>query len=404
MPFARTDRLRGELRRALPDRPFAVSFWDGTVLEATEAGAPTFKINSPQALAHVLRAPGELGLGRAYVSGLIETDDLDSALLVVDHFEPPALDLRTKLRLAGALVRATGLLAPPRVPAAELHLRGERHTPARDRAAVAHHYDVGNDFFALFLDPSMTYSCARFAGGAEPLQAAQTRKLEQICSKLRLTPNARMLEVGCGWGSLALHAATSHGATVVAITLSERQAELARQRVAQAGLQSAINIRLVDYRELGGEQFDAIASIEMIEAVGEERVDLFASCLAQALRPGGSLAIQGIAKLQDLDTPDEGPFSERFVFPDGVPLPISRVQLALERAGLATTHLETFPEDYAETLKRWIAQLDDREQEATALVGSERVRIWKLYLRSARQAFETNWATVYQLQAHKPAV
>ena len=118
MPFARTDRLRGELRRALPDRPFAVSFWDGTVLEATEAGAPTFKINSPQALAHVLRAPGELGLGRAYVSGLIETDDLDSALLVVDHFEPPALDLRTKLRLAGALVRATGLLAPPRVPAA----------------------------------------------------------------------------------------------------------------------------------------------------------------------------------------------------------------------------------------------------------------------------------------------
>ncbi len=400
MPFARTERLREELSRALPDRPFAVRFWDGTLLEATEPAAPTFTINSPQALAHVLRAPGELGLGRAYVSGMIETDDLDAALLVVDHFDPPALGLRTKLRLAGGLIRATGLVLPPRVPAAELRLRGERHTLARDRAAVAHHYDVGNDFFALFLDPSMTYSCARFGSGAETLEAAQTRKLEQICSKLGLTPNARMLEVGCGWGSLALHAASRHGANVAAITLSERQAELARQRVAQAGLASRVNVRLVDYRELAGEQYDAIASIEMIEAVGEERVDQFAACLAQALRPGGNLAIQGIAKLQDLDTPDEGPFSERFVFPDGVPLPISRVQLALERAGLATTHLEAFPDDYVETLKRWIARLDNREEAATTLVGAERVRIWKLYLRSARQAFETNWATVYQLQAH----
>ncbi len=142
----------------------------------------------------------------------------------------------------------------------------------------------------------------------------------------------------------------------------------------------------------------------MIEAVGEERVDLFAACLAKALRPGGILAIQGIAKLKDFDTPDEGPFSERFVFPDGVPLPNSRVLLALERAGLATTHMEAFPEDYARTLERWIAPLDEREQEAIALVGRERVRIWQLYLRSARQAFETNWATVYQLQAHKPAV
>lgn len=404
MAFARTDALREELTRAFPERPFAVRFWDGTEVPATESGAPTFTIRSPRALAHVLRAPGELGLGRAYVDGLIDTDDLDAALLVVDHFEPPPLSLGTKARLAGALIRATGVTRPPRVPAAELHLRGERHTPARDRAAVAHHYDVGNEFFALFLDPSMTYSCARFTPAAGSLEAAQAAKLELVCSKLALRPGTRVLEVGCGWGSFAIHAATHHGAHVVAITLSERQAQFARERVARAGLGDRIEIRLVDYRELEGEQFDAIASIEMIEAVGEERIDLFAGCLARALRPGGQLAIQGIAKLKDFDTPDEGPFSERFVFPDGVPLPISRVVLALERAGLATSHLEAFPDQYAQTLEHWIAALDGREQDAIALVGAERVRIWRLYLRSARQAFETNWATVYQLQAHKPAV
>ncbi|MGO9975174.1 MAG: class I SAM-dependent methyltransferase [Solirubrobacteraceae bacterium] len=404
MAFGRTDALREQLELALPERPFTVRFWDGSEVRATEPAAPTFTINSPQALAHVLRAPGELGLGRAYVSGLIEVDDLDAALLVVDHFEPPPIDLGTRARLGLALLRATGIVAPPRVPGTELRLRGERHTPARDRAAVAYHYDAGNDFFAIFLDPTMTYSCARFASGAETLEAAQTAKLELVYGKLGVSPGARVLEVGCGWGSFALHAATHHGVNVVGITLSERQAELARERVVAAGLADRVEICLLDYRELEGEQFDAIATIEMIEAVGEERVDEFAGCLARALRPGGRLVCQGIAKLQDFDTPDEGPFSERFVFPDGVPLPISRVQLALERAGLATSHLEAFPEDYVKTLKHWIAGLDERRQAAILTVGAERVRIWSLYLRSARQAFETNWATVYQLQARKPAL
>jgi cyclopropane-fatty-acyl-phospholipid synthase len=407
MALASTDALREELARAFPRRPFSVRFWDGTSVEATEPGAPTFTIKSPRALAHVLRAPGELGLGRAYVTGLIEADDLDAALLVLDTFEPPALPPRRQLRLGLALARATGLVAPPRAPAAELRLRGRRHTPARDRRAVQHHYDVGNDFFALFLDPSMTYSCARFdrqqpgAGSGASLEAAQAAKLESICGKLALAPGDRVLEVGCGWGSFAMHAARHHQVSVVGLTLSERQAELARRRVAAAGLSEHVEIRLCDYRELGSERFDAVASIEMIEAVGDERVDLFARCLADALAPGGRLAIQGIAKLRDLDTPDEGPFSERFVFPDGVPLPVSRVVLALERAGLAPAGLEAFPDDYEETLRHWIAALEQRVDEAVRLVGAERVRIWRLYLRSARQAFETGWATVYQLRARK---
>ncbi len=403
MAFGQTAPLREELTRALPERPFAVRFWDGTEVPATESPAPTFNVRSPSALAHVLRAPGELGLGRAYVSGLIDTDDLDAALLVVDNYEPPPIDLATKLRLGLALVRATGIVRPPRAPAAELRLRGERHTLARDRAAVAHHYDAGNDFFALFLDPSMTYSCARFDEDADTLEGAQAAKLELVCRKLELQPDTRVLEVGCGWGSFAIHAATHHHAKVVGITLSTRQAELARHRVQEAGVADRVEIRLVDYRELGEERFDAVATIEMIEAVGEERIDLFTECLSRVLVPGGKLVCQGIAKLKDFDTPDEGPFSERFVFPDGVPLPISRFELALERAGFATRHLEAFPEDYIETLSRWIALLEERYDAAVQIVGEERVRIWRLYLRSARQAFQTNWATVYQVLAERPA-
>ena len=419
MAFGRTAALAEELERDLPQRPFGVRFWDGTTVAATTQPAPTFEIRSPLALAHVLRAPGELGLGRAYVTGLIDTDDLDAALSVVDTFEAPEIGLRARLRLALALMRATGVVWPPRAPATELRLRGERHTRARDRAAVAHHYDAGNEFFALFLDPSMTYSCARFAdadagadagadadagagASARTLEAAQAAKLEQVCAKLGLRPGSRVLEVGCGWGSFAIHAATVHRADVVAITLSARQAEMARRRVADAGVGDRIDIRLLDYRDLGEERFDAIATIEMIEAVGEERIDTFAACMARALSPGGRLVCQGIAKLKDLDTPDEGPFSERFVFPDGVPLPISRFQVALERAGFATRHLEAFPEDYVETLTRWIALLDERQVEAVRIVGAERERIWRLYLRSARQAFETGWATVYQLTAGLP--
>jgi cyclopropane-fatty-acyl-phospholipid synthase len=399
--FSHTEPLRRELASALPKRPFAVRFWDGSTVEATEPDAPTFTIASPVALAHVLRAPGELGLGRAYVEGLIEVDSLDSALLVVDNFEPPPLDLKTKLRLGVALIRATGLVKPPSPPAAELRLRGERHTLARDKAAIAHHYDAGNDFFALFLDESMTYSCARFDSEDRTLEQAQAAKLELICSKLELKPGMRVLEIGCGWGSFAIHAAQNHGARVVGITLSERQAELGRKRVQQAGVGEQVEIRLVDYREIGEENFDAVATIEMIEAVGDERVDLFARCIEKALRPGGTLACQGIAKLSDFDTADEGPFSERFVFPDGVPLPISRVELALERANLAMTHFESFPHEYISTLTHWIEKLESSGPQVVRVVGEQRDRIWRLYLRSARQAFETGWATVYQLVARK---
>jgi cyclopropane-fatty-acyl-phospholipid synthase len=397
--FGRTEALRRELAASLPQRPFAVRFWDQTELEATEARAPAFSVNSPRALAHVLRAPGELGLGRAYVCGLLEVDDLDAALRVVDEWRPPSLPVRQWLRLAVGLVRACGIVVPPRAPKAELRLRGERHTIARDRRAVRHHYDAGTDFFALFLDRSMTYSCACFSRGARTLEDAQEAKLELVCTKLGMRAGERVLDVGCGWGSFAIHAASRHGASVLGITLSEPQAELARERVRAAGVGDRVEIRVADYRELADGPFDAIASIGMVEHVGEERIDEYARRLADLLKPGGRLLNHGIAKLKDLDAPDEGPFSERFVFPDGVPLPLSRIELALERAGLVTRHVEGFAGDYAQTLTHWIARFEDRYEEAVRIAGVERARIWRLYLRAARQGFETGWASIYQVLA-----
>jgi cyclopropane-fatty-acyl-phospholipid synthase len=402
LPLSSTEPLLRELATTFPQRPFTVEFWDRARLESTETGAPTFVIKTPRALAHVLRAPGELGLGRAYASGMIEVDDLDAALAVVDEWNPKPPSLRQQLSLAAGLIRACGLVVPPRRPQAELRLRGERHTLSRDRRAVRHHYDVGNDFFALFLDSSMTYSCACFSRGARTLEEAQEAKLELVCAKLGLQAGDRVLDVGCGWGSFALHAARQHGAHVVGITLSDPQAALARERAKEAGVDDRVEIRVADYRELSGEQFDAIASIGMVEHVGEERIDVYAARLAALLRPGGRLLNHGIAKLKDLDVSDEGPFSERFVFPDGVPLPLSRVELALERAGFVTRHVEGFAGDYAETLRHWIGRFEDRYDDAVAIAGQERARIWRLYLHAARQGFQTGWASIYQVLADRP--
>ena len=393
--------MRRELAAALPTRPFAVRFWDGTELAATVDGAPTFIVRSPKALAHVLRAPGELGIGRAYAQGLIDADDLDAGMLVFDRFEPPALSASQVVRLAAALVRGAGLTLPPRRPGTELRLRGERHTISRDRAAVRHHYNVGNEFFALFLDETMTYSCAYFQNGASTLEEAQFAKRELVCRKLGLKPGDRLLDVGCGWGSFVIHAASEHGVHALGVTISDAQAELAQRRVEAAGVADRVEIRVQDYREVSG-QFDAIASIGMVEHVGAERIDVYASRLYDLLRPGGRLLNHGIAKLADFDANDEGPFSERFVFPDGVPLPLSRIVLALERAGFATRHVEGLQADYAETLRHWIDRLDSRYDEALELVGIERLRVWRLYLRAARQGFETGWASIYQVLADRP--
>jgi len=392
-----TGLLRSRLAEALPDRPFTVAFWDGTRLEATNGGGgPTFTARSPAALAHALRAPGELGLGRAYVSGALDVDDLDGIIDLIFGWEAPQIDARTKAGLAAAALRATGPVRPPARPASELSPRGRRHSRARDARAVRYHYDLPADFFRLLLGPSMTYSCAVFSRGAGTLEEAQETKHELICTKLALRSGERVLDVGCGWGSFALHAAARHDVKVVGITLSEPQAQFARLRAEQAGLGDRVEIRVADYRELVGERFDAVASIGMVEHVGAERMNEYAKRLAGVLGPGGRLLNHGVANLVQAD-PRPGPFSDRYVFPDGAPQPLSRVLRALEGAGFETHHVEGFRDDYAETLRRWTRSLDENLEEGERLAGRERLRVWRLYLRSARGGFETGYTSIYQV-------
>jgi cyclopropane-fatty-acyl-phospholipid synthase len=397
MAFASTKPLRREIERTLPERPFSIEFWDGSRVASTGGDGPTFAIRSPKAIAHALRAPGQLGIGRAYVSGELEPDNLDAAMRLVSEWKPPHIHRKAQTRLMLAALRGCGLTLPPRAPAVELAPRGKLHTKSRDARAVRHHYDVSNEFFALFLDRSMTYSCAIFKRGAETLEAAQEEKLDTVCRKLELTEGDRVLDVGCGWGSFAIHAADRYGATVVGITLSEPQASLARERAAEAGVGDRVEIRVMDYRDVVGEKFDAIASIGMVEHVGEERIDLYAKRLAGLLRPGGRLLNHGIAWLRH-ERERPGDFTQRFVFPDGQTLQLSRIQLALERARLETLHTEGFRDDYAETLRHWIGRFDDNLERAEQLAGPERVRVWRLYLRGARNVFTSGANSVYQVK------
>ncbi|MFZ2051986.1 MAG: cyclopropane-fatty-acyl-phospholipid synthase family protein [Solirubrobacteraceae bacterium] len=399
MLLARPASLRDELASALPERPFTLRFWDDSELPATSGNGdgPTFSVRSPAAVAHMLRAPGQLGLGRAYAAGELEVDDLDKVIALLDTYKPAPIDHAVRARLALAAVRACGVMLPPRIPPAELQPSGHRHSKERDARAIRHHYDVGNDFFRLFLGETMTYSCAVWRG-AETLEEAQRDKLELVCTKLKLKAGERVLDVGCGWGAFVMHAASNHEVSAVGITLSPSQAELARRRVEDAGLSDRVEIRLADYRDLAGERYDAIASIGMVEHVGSSQIDVYARQLAALLPQGGRLLNHGISRLRHGD-PEAGPFSERYVFPDAAPLHLSRVQMALEGADFITQHVEGFAADYTRTLGEWIANLDANLTEAQRLAGAERLRVWRLYLRAARKGFLNGFTGIYQTLA-----
>ncbi|HTR72340.1 MAG TPA: cyclopropane-fatty-acyl-phospholipid synthase family protein [Solirubrobacteraceae bacterium] len=431
MSFSRTcDPLGRALRRTIPGRPFGVRFWDGTTVEATngadpsrwrerEAGngsgrahiaamsgsfarAPTFRVKSPAALAHVLRSPSALGLGRAYVDGSLDVDDIDAAAKVLGEWRPPPLGLSDRARIAAGLVLAALPGGLARRPKLELVLHGKRHTRARDRAAVRYHYDAGNDFFGLFLDEAMVYSCAIYSRGAKTLEEAQRAKLGLVANKLGLEPGMSVLDVGCGWGAFAIYAAREHGVEVTGLTLSPAQAELARARVADAGLTDRVKIMVCDYRDVKAGPFEAISSIGMSEHVGAAQIDDYAKSLHRLLRPGGVLLNHAIAAIDDDEDTHGSEFTMRYVFPDGELLPLSRVQLAFERAGLQTDHVEGFREDYSKTLAEWAKRFDARLGEAERLVGPERTRVWRLYLRGARYGFDAGLNAVYQVRARRP--
>ncbi|HEY5942318.1 MAG TPA: cyclopropane-fatty-acyl-phospholipid synthase family protein [Solirubrobacterales bacterium] len=403
MPFANTAPLRREIQTRLPERPFTIEFWDGSELPSTAGDGPVFSVRSPRAIAHALRAPGQLGLGRAYVSGELEVDDIEKVIRVLDGWQAPSLDRTDQRALMLAAVRAMGILKPPPLPEAELRPSGKRHSKERDARAVRHHYDVSNEFFELFLGPTMVYSCAIWRDGEmKTLEQAQEEKLDTVARKLAIKEGERVLDVGCGWGGFPLWAATKYGANVVGITLSPPQAEKARQRAEEAGVADRVDIRVMDYRDLAasGEKFDAIASIGMVEHVGASQIEVYAETLAGLLDSGGRLLNHGITRLRHTDA-EAGAFSERYVFPDAAPLHLSRNLLALERAGFVTRHVEDFGMDYAQTLKHWAENLDDNLEQATRLAGPERVRVWRLYLRAARNGFENGFTDIYQARCEK---
>jgi cyclopropane-fatty-acyl-phospholipid synthase len=386
--------------------PLSVRCWDGSRTDV--AGAPTLVVRHRRALRRLVYAPGELGLARAYVSGELDLEgDVYAALSFPD--ELPArpdlqLDLRSLARLSGPLLRLGVLGLPPAPPPEEARLRGVRHSLRRDREAVTHHYDVGNGFYALLLGRSLVYSCAYFAEPATSLDDAQEAKLELVCRKLGLQAGMRLLDVGCGWGSLALHAAERHGVSVTAVTISTSQAELARQRIAEAGLADRVEVRLQDYREVADGPYDAIASVGMAEHVGRAQLPVYAAHLHGLLRPGGRLLNHAIARgpAAGPERPAPRSFLPRYVFPDGELQPLATHVDVLEQAGFEVRDVESLRSQYALTCRAWVDNLERHWDEAVRLSSPGRARVWRLYLAGSALAFEGHRAGVNQVLAVRP--
>ena len=385
--------------------PFRFELWDGSVL-GPSTGDAVLRITSPDAVRRMVWAPGELGLGRAYVAGDIDFDgDVFTILAVLrDHARHDRRiglnGLRPLLNAALGL-GAIGRPLPP--PPEEARPKGRLHSRARDRQAVSHHYDVGNDFYDIVLGPAMTYSCARFAERDDDLEVAQAAKHELICRKLGLheRAGARLLDVGCGWGSLAMHAASRHGATVVGVTISREQAERAQARVRDAGLSDQVEIRLQDYREVGGETFDAISSVGMFEHIGTARTAEYFTRLHGLLADRGRLLNHAISSPGGSRISSRS-FVGRYVFPDGALLDVGNTVLAMEQAGFEVRDVESLREHYARTLRAWVANLERRWDDAVALVGLGRARVWRLYMAASAVGFEDGGIAIHQVLGVKP--
>lgn len=385
--------------------PLRLKAWDGS--EAGPSNAPVIEFGSRRGLRRMLWSPNQLGLSRAYVAGDIDgPGDLFesfSALSSVGKFaelkafRPPTLGERWRLLRTAVGVGALGL--PPAPPPEEINpdRAGRKHSKKRDAAAISHHYDVGNDFYALVLGPSMVYSCAVWEDADTGLDAAQEAKLDLVCRKLGLHEGMRVLDVGCGWGSFALHAAQNYGVDVVGVTLSKEQATYARKWATDVGLSERIEIRVQDYRDVDDGPFDAISSIGMAEHVGQEQIDAYARKLAALLRPGGRLLNHAISWNAGEMPPDPDSFIPRYVFPDGEMLSLTRMIGALESAELEVLDVEALRRHYGLTLRAWVRNLEENWDEAVRLTSEGRARVWRLYMASSALGFERGLNGVNQV-------
>jgi cyclopropane-fatty-acyl-phospholipid synthase len=388
--------------------PVRLRAWDGS--EAGPPDAPLVEVRSRRALRRLVWAPGELGLARAYIAGELDVPgDLYAPFRALSSAgrltpgtqagEPTVAERLALLRTAAAL-RVLG--PPPPPPPEELRVRGRRHSKGRDAQAVSSHYDVGNDFYRLVLGPSLVYSCAVWQDPDVGLDAAQEAKLDLVCRKLGLAPGMRLLDVGCGWGSLALHAASRYGVDVVGITLSVEQATLARKRLAEAGLTERVEIRVQDYRDVADGPFDAISSVGMAEHVGEAELPRYAARVHDLLRPGGRLLNHAIAWSGGPVTWDDDGFIARYVFPDGELVGLGAMVGVLEGGGLEVLDVEALRQHYALTLRAWVQRLEDSWDEAVAATSEGRARVWRLYMAASALAFEAGVMGVNQVLAQRP--
>ncbi|CAG7585303.1 putative fatty acid methyltransferase [Rhodococcus opacus] len=398
--------VRGEL-------PVHLTAWDGST--AGPVTAPKVVLRSPDALRRLLWSPGELGAAQAYVTGEIDVEgDLGEALAHVwavarerglSGVRPSPWTVAKVLRVAAKLGVTGG---PLPAPAAQANIRGRLHSLLRDRAAISHHYDLSNDFYALILDPQMAYSCAYFTRNAPGtpqdsdygLEDAQRDKLDLVCRKIGLEPGMRLLDVGCGWGSLSLHAAAEYGAHVVGVTISREQKAFIDKRIAERGLQDRVEIRLQDYREVPDGPFDAVASLEMGEHVGEKNYARYAQALYDNAKPGARVLIQQMSRTGR--HPGGGPFIESFIAPDMTMRPVGESVAYLERAGLEVRDVHGLREHYVWTVDAWLEKFESRWDDVVEMVGLEMARVWRLYLVGGGMSFEQGRMGVDQILAVKP--
>jgi cyclopropane-fatty-acyl-phospholipid synthase len=380
------------------DLPVALVTYDGGYLGPAEPRA-TIEVRSPNALRRLVTAPGELGFARAFVAGDLEiSGDIYSALELRDQLPSPRLGMREWV-MAARLVGFSGLrpLAPP---PEELRPNGRLHSMRRDRRSISHHYDVGNEFYERVLGPAMTYSCAVFAEPDHRLEQAQAAKLELVSNKLALRPGKRLLDIGCGWGSMVRHAARHHGVRAVGVTISAEQAEWAREAVEREGLSDRVEIRLSDYREVCDGPYDAISSIGMSEHVGSEKLDTYFRKLATLVAPGGRVLNHAISRPPgSVESIGSRTFIGRYVFPDGALMEVGRLISAMQTAGLETVHMESLRAHYALTLREWVANLEKNWDECVGCVGIARARIWRLYMAGSAMGFEAGRIGVNQALA-----
>lgn len=400
------------------ERAYAIRYWDGTEDRPAGGRRPVFTlvVRTPGALRRMLLPPSELRFGEAYIRGDIDIEgDLEQAAAVGER-------LRERLGAPRLLARALpGLLALPRDPAPErarrrragLSLLGRRHSRRRDREAVRSHYDLGNEFYSLWLDRRMVYSCAYFPTGTEDLDAAQTAKLDHLCRKLRLAPGERLLDIGCGWGGLVRYAAAHYGVEALGITLSERQAELANARILSEGLEERCRVEVRDYRDFpAGTTFDKVVSVGMFEHVGHAQLPTYFREAARLTRPGGLFLNHGIVRAPDRVRSlgkrlsdvlwRRGQFIERYVFPDGELVPLAEAVRTGEEAGLEVRDVEALREHYALTLRHWVRRLEDARPMVESLVGAQTYRVWRLYMAASAHAFASGRLNLAQVLFAKP--